>query len=457
MATPNTRVALATIHPNVRRLPPRSSAAANGSRRCPDLGTANPEGTPRPGPRNPHSSQPGRTSEQIRISGRFESTAKKQRRQAKWRLQGNFHNPSLQLPPLAAEEQDNPLGAEEQDNPLGAEEAADVRAHIAAVPGMTLVELRALVARVRKPGYHAFYRQVIEAGLTWILAALNPTAPPRKPYREQVDVLHSLIFASQDVLFVARTGIGKSLVFQAFTVLTGCITFQVEPLSKLGEEQHLDVTRIAPDLLKSCLITATTKRDNPDLFSDIEAGKYDHVVLGPEQAVSNDFKAMLRNDHIRSQIGLVSIDEVHLLYSWGESFRPQFLQLGQLRQLVSPDTRWFGCTGTLTKKAQNCVIANGGFRPFGAGVRQTQLYRSSINRTDHTYIFKPIIRSKASKFAQLYFTITGCETDGMATPQGIPRTIIFTDSRIEVVVLMNCIRAWLVAMTATSPEGDRYV
>jgi len=48
----------------------------------------------------------------------------------------------------------------------------------------------------------------------------------------------------RDTLLVAKTGFGKSMTFQAFAPLTGMIAIQVIPLSKLGEEQAAQMSRL---------------------------------------------------------------------------------------------------------------------------------------------------------------------------------------------------------------------
>ena len=60
----------------------------------------------------------------------------------------------------------------------------------------------------------------------------------REPKRQQIRALRRLIYQRGDTLLVARTGFGKSIIFQSYSVLTGKITIQIIPLSKLGEEQR---------------------------------------------------------------------------------------------------------------------------------------------------------------------------------------------------------------------------
>ena len=51
----------------------------------------------------------------------------------------------------------------------------------------------------------------------------------------QLRVVRRLVYGIGDTLFIARTGFGKSLTFQAFCALTDMIALQLIPLSKLRE------------------------------------------------------------------------------------------------------------------------------------------------------------------------------------------------------------------------------
>ena len=57
----------------------------------------------------------------------------------------------------------------------------------------------------------------------------------REPKRQQIRALRRLIYQRGDTLLVARTGFGKSIIFQSYSVLTGKITLEIIPLS---EEQR---------------------------------------------------------------------------------------------------------------------------------------------------------------------------------------------------------------------------
>jgi hypothetical protein len=81
----------------------------------------------------------------------------------------------------------------------------------------------------------------------------------REPKEHQVYVLRRMIYGNSDTLFIAKTGYGKSIIFQAYSILTRRITIQIIPLVKLGEEQCRDIASL--DSTAPCLVTAQTKKE----------------------------------------------------------------------------------------------------------------------------------------------------------------------------------------------------
>ena len=119
------------------------------------------------------------------------------------------------------------------------------------------------------------------------------------------------MYGMGDTILVAKTDFDKSIIFHAYSVLTGQITIQLIPLSKLGEKQLESICQY-PET-KPCLVTANTKFQDPVLLRNIQAGVYTHILLGPEQATAPEFQKILQNSDFQRQIELVAIDECHVL------------------------------------------------------------------------------------------------------------------------------------------------
>ncbi|KAI5293923.1 hypothetical protein KEM52_005005 [Ascosphaera acerosa] len=136
----------------------------------------------------------------------------------------------------------------------------------------------------------------------------------KEPRPQQVEVLAKLIFQQQDVLLLAKTGFGKSIIFIAYGILTGKTSIIVAPLVKLGQEQVFAINRVPG--ASACLVSSETKYNSPKLLETIKQQAFTHVALGLEQAMAPEFRAVLRSPDFSQSGGLVAIDEIRLLLDW---------------------------------------------------------------------------------------------------------------------------------------------
>jgi len=300
---------------------------------------------------------------------------------------------------------------------------------ITSIASLDVERLPSVIDLVRPVENSGYQPEVIEACLQRILESVNPGAQST-PRSEQVRTMRRLIFCKGDTLLIARTGFGKSIIFQSFSVLTRRLTLQIIPLSKLGDEQLSDIRKIPG--AHPCLITADTKRQERQLLQEIKEGSYTHVLLGPEQASSRTFRAILRDPALQERIGLVAIDECHLTRQW-KDFRPEFSMLGELRIILPQHVIWFGCSATIDDETERTVLLSGGFRALGSNMYQTEIIRTSIDRPDISICVRPIPKGKLTSYTMLYFLLDQCQdSNGLATPGRIPKTIVFVDGRVSV-------------------------
>ena len=145
-----------------------------------------------------------------------------------------------------------------------------------------------------------------------LLAARYPgAAVPLKPKSIQIDVLERLVFGKKDVLLVVKTGSGKSLIFQGWTMLTGKTAIVIVPLNGLGDQIHGDLQSVPG--ARPIVLSGETKLANPNIIFDIEHGRYTHIIASPEQAVDPKFISLLRKIEFANTIGLLVIDEAYCI------------------------------------------------------------------------------------------------------------------------------------------------
>ncbi len=323
-----------------------------------------------------------------------------------------------------------------------------------------LRDLPPLIEEGREPEYVDLQYSLLTVCLRIILLQQMASAggSRRNPKDEQVYTLRRLIYGDGDTLLVAATGWGKSIIFHAYSILTAKTTIQIIPLKKLGGEQLEDIRKLSHT--NPCLLTSDTKKEEETLISQIRAGNHTHLLLGPEQASSKDFRDALKDPTFQSTIGLVAIDECHLVEQW-KDFRAQFTMLGELRNILPRRIVWFGCSATLDEGAERLVLNGAGFRSVGSGRYQTEVVRTSINRGDIRLSIIPIPRRNLNNYSTLSFLLnkaTSVDATGNVRihPKELPKTIIFLDSKDQCEVLAQYLRRLLVLSTAKNLPRSRF-
>jgi superfamily II DNA helicase RecQ len=334
----------------------------------------------------------------------------------------------------------------------------DVRVLLDSVPSMDLKELPDAIDALRDPEYTNWQDSMIAACLRRVLRDGNPesTADPRV---EQTQTMRRLIYCSGDVLLIARTGFGKSLIFQAFSILTRLVTLQIIPMSRLGEEQYDGIRRLPGT--NPGLITHQNKQRTRGLLLQVSNGEYTHILLGPEQACSKDFRAALKRISFRDRIGLVAIDEAHFIRQWGVEFRTEFMAICELRQVLPREVVWFCCTATAGALTQWFIQAYSGLREVGLGPYQTQVIRTTIDRPEVALLRLIIPRgmggSGKGEYQLLDFLLDGCCDENIAaTPLAIPKTAIFIDGKAKIRDCVLYLQKVLMRTTQDGSDDSRY-
>lgn len=134
----------------------------------------------------------------------------------------------------------------------------------------------------------------------------------------------SLLLAGKSVLLLARTGWGKSLIFQGLIHMMPAdsrryITIIFVPLSGLAQEQVAELNERGRKLgatTDEAIFYDKTKLADRHL-DDIKQGRYKWVFLSPEKALHlGVFKQLWENSDFRSKVLLLAVDEAHLVSEW---------------------------------------------------------------------------------------------------------------------------------------------
>lgn len=262
----------------------------------------------------------------------------------------------------------------------------------------------------------------------------------RIPRQEQIDTVHDLIFKQLDIILIARTSFGKTLIIQAYSLITDRITILISPLVKLAEEQRnslLAIPRATP-----LLITADTRKADPKMFERVGAGAHSHIVLGPEQTQSDLFQQAIRTPAFEQRCGLVAIDEAHLLSEWAE-FRSAYIMLRNLRFVLPRYVHWFACTATASEETLTKIMKHGGFRHatnHNHNGYVVDVRRYSVDRPEIDLGVFPIQRGQLLGWEYLGFLIDEAPKPSPLQQRrkvqsqmllAIPKTIVYIDSKAK--------------------------
>lgn len=132
----------------------------------------------------------------------------------------------------------------------------------------------------------------------------------------------------RDIFITASTGAGKSVIFQIPAVYLakkyGKLTIIIEPVKALMQDQKERLKRngyTRAETFNSDLISQVEKEA---VLKRIWEGEVDLLYLSPETLLSYSVESIIGD----REIGLLIVDEAHIVTTWGEGFRPDYWYLG---------------------------------------------------------------------------------------------------------------------------------
>ncbi|HKF68490.1 MAG TPA: DNA helicase RecQ [Vicinamibacterales bacterium] len=170
--------------------------------------------------------------------------------------------------------------------------------------------------------------------------------------REAMDA----VMAGRDSIVVLPTGGGKSLCFQAPAVVHDGLAIVVSPLISLMKDQ---VDTLVGNGVPAGLYNSSLAPDEKAaVVAGLRQGRYRLLYVSPERLVGeggDGFLSLLSSCPM-SPISFVAIDEAHCISQWGHDFRPEYRQLGRLRQQL-PGVSLHAYTATATVRVRRDIAS----------------------------------------------------------------------------------------------------
>ena len=163
----------------------------------------------------------------------------------------------------------------------------------------------------------------------------------------QLESTSAILNDKRDICVTMSTGAGKSLCFQLAPIVErqqGIITstIVISPLISLMQDQVKSLN----DKIENIACFLGSAQDDINVERDALNGKYALIYVTPEKIISEYFRNKLSSLQILS----IAVDEAHCLSEYGNSFRPDYKKLSDLKKYFKVPI--ITLTATATKKSK---------------------------------------------------------------------------------------------------------
>ena len=156
----------------------------------------------------------------------------------------------------------------------------------------------------------------------------------------QEDIIRS-VGEGRDTLGLMPTGGGKSITFQVPALASDGLCLVITPLIALMKDQ---VQNLRKRGIKALTIHSGMSRSEAIVaLENCIFGNYKFLYVSPERIDTEIFRIKLR----RMKVSLITVDESHCISQWGYDFRPSYLKIARIRELL-PGVPVLALTATAT-------------------------------------------------------------------------------------------------------------
>jgi ATP-dependent DNA helicase RecQ len=214
-------------------------------------------------------------------------------------------------------------------------------------------------------------------------------------FRSSQEEIIQSVLDGRDTLALLPTGGGKSICYQVPALAMDGICIVVSPLIALMRDQVQNLN--ARGIKAMAVNSAMTKREIDVAIDNCVYGDYKFLYVSPERLSTEIFKARVPKMHVN----LIAVDEAHCISQWGYDFRPAYLQIAAIRQLL-PKVPLLALTATATPDVIKDIQDKLEFRT-------AHVIRKSFERKNLAYV----VQKQEDKFARLLKICTNIKGSGI--------------------------------------------
>ena len=186
----------------------------------------------------------------------------------------------------------------------------------------------------------------------------------------QEDIIRSVL-DGRDTLALLPTGGGKSVCYQVPALCRDGICIVISPLIALMKDQVLNLQKRG--VPAAAIYSGMSRREIDILFENACNGAYKLLYLSPERLLTELARVRIQRMNVR----LLAVDEAHCVSQWGYDFRPPYLRIPELREIL-PDVPILALTATATAEVLEDIQEKLAFR-------KKHVFRQSFVRSNLSY------------------------------------------------------------------------
>lgn len=219
----------------------------------------------------------------------------------------------------------------------------------------------------------------------------------------QEDIIRS-IGEGRDTLGLMPTGGGKSITFQVPALAQEGLCLVITPLIALMKDQVRNLRERG--IKATAIYSGMTREEIVIALENCIFGNYKFLYVSPERLDTEIFQIKLRSMHV----SLITVDESHCISQWGYDFRPAYLKIADIRQLL-PGVPVIALTATATPEVVSDIQQHLQFR-------QENVFRMSFERKNLAYV----VRHTEDKESELLHILQRVDGSGIVYTRNRKKT-----------------------------------
>lgn len=206
-------------------------------------------------------------------------------------------------------------------------------------------------------------------------------------FRDLQEEIITSIGEGKDTLGLMPTGGGKSITFQVPALAQEGICIVITPLIALMKDQVQNLRK--REIKALAIYSGMTRQEILTALENCIFGNYKFLYISPERLDTEIFRTKLRS----MKVSMITVDESHCISQWGYHFRPAYLKIAEIRELL-PEVPVLALTATATPEVVTDIQARLKFR-------EGNVFRMSFERKNLAYI----VRKTDNKTKELLYIL----------------------------------------------------